>query len=229
MTTTIIPQLVRKDLMITRKVILVFGLVGLASVVLIDQLFGRLPAWALVNLGLVLLLSPAATCGIVLLMKTVVFEKEKSTQLFILSLPVSVKQFTWAKLMVNLPVFGVFWLAISAIGFHFAFGRGLFPAGAIPFVVMVFMGGFVAYAGILGVALWRQSLGLTVLAIALLEMGTSVYLWVIAYLEPVSAFVHGPEAVWNGTAIGIVALQALAALAMLSAAVFVQGRKRDFA
>ena len=228
MSATIIPQLVRKDFMISRTMIGVFALVSLVCAGVVGLLFGRLPGWALVNLGLILLLSPAATCGIVLLMQTIVFEKEKSTQAFIMSLPVSAKQFALAKLLINLPVFAAFWLVITGIAFHFAFGRDFFPAGMIPFFVMVFLGAFVAYAGILSVSLWRQSLGLTVLAIALFEMGTSAYLWVVAYLDPVAKFMHGPEVVWNRAAIGIVAIQALAAVAMLSAALFHQSRKRDF-
>ena len=228
MSATIIPQLVKKDFMLTRTMIGVFCLVSLAGVVAISLLFGRLPEWALVNLAFLLLMSPAATCGMVLLMVTVVFEKEKSTQAFIMSLPVTPRQFTIAKLVINLGVFGVFWLVISGIAFYFAFGRGFFPAGTIPFVVMVLLGAFVAYAGILSVSLWRQSLGLTVLAIAVFEMGTSAYLWVIVYLDPIARFIHGPEMVWNSTAIGIVVIQALAAVAMLSAALIHQSRKRDF-
>ena len=228
MSTSIIPQLVRKDYMLTRKVILAFGLVALAGVVLTALLFERLPPWALVNMGFLLLMSPAATCGLVLLMTTVVFEKEKSTQAFIMSLPVTPKQYTIAKLAINLSVFGAFWLATSAISFYFAFGRGLFPDGTIPFVVMLFLGVFLAYAGILSVGMWRQSLGITVLCIALFEMGTSGYLWAIAFFEPVAGFMRGADAVWNPAAVGIVTLQVLAILTLITATLFFQGRKRDF-
>ncbi|MGA7296466.1 MAG: hypothetical protein WBW92_03005 [Rhodanobacteraceae bacterium] len=228
MTTSIIPQLVRKDFMISRRMIGVFCLLSLAGVAAISLLFGRVPGWALVNIAFLLLISPAATCGMVLLMTTVVFEKEKSTQAFIMSLPVTPKQFTIAKVLINIGVFGAFWVAISGIAYYFAFGRGFFPSGTIPFVFMVLLGVFVSYIGILSVALWRQSMGLTVLAIALFEMGTSGYLWVIAYLDPVSSYMHGEVMVWNTTAVGIVLAQALVAVVMISAALLFQGRKRDF-
>ena len=228
MSNSIIPQLVRKDFMLTRKVILAFALVSLVGVVATGLLFERLPEWALVNMGFLLLMSPAATCGLVLLMTTVVFEKEKATQVFIMSLPATPRQYTVAKLAINLSVFGAFWLVTSAISFYFAFGRGLFPAGTIPFAVMVFLGVFLAYAGILGVSMWRQSLGITVLSIALFEMGTSGYLWTIAFFDPVADFMRGPVAVWNQAAIGIVAAQVLVAIGILAATLFFQGRKRDF-
>lgn len=229
MSHSIIPQLVRKDFMISRRMIGVFCLVSLAGVAVIGLLFGRVPEWALVNIAFLLLMSPAATCGMVLLMTTVVFEREKSTQAFIMSLPVTPKQFVFAKLLINIAVFGAFWLVISGIAVYFAFGRGLFPAGTFPFVVMVFLGAFVAYIGILTVALWRQSMGLTVLAIALFEMGTSGYLWIIAYLDPVSSYMRGQVMVWNATSVGIVLAQALAAVAMVSATLIFLGRKRAWA
>lgn len=227
MSTSIIPQLVRKDFMLTRKMILAFWLVSFVGVVITGLLFERLPAWALINMGFLLLMSPAATCGLVLLMTTVVFEKEKSTQAFIMSLPVTPKHYTIAKLVINLSVFGTFWLAICGVSYYFAFGRGLLPAGTIPFVVMVFLGAFVAYTGILSVSMWRQSLGITVLSIALFEMGTSGYLWAIVFLDPVANFMRGPEAVWNSTAVGIVTAQVLVAISMIAATLFFQGRKRD--
>ena len=132
MTTSIIPQLIRKDFMISRTMVGVFCLVSLAGVAAIGLLFGRVPGWALVNIAFLLLMSPAATCGMVLLMTTVVFEREKSTQAFIMSLPVTPKQFIFAKLLINIGVFGAFWLAISGVALFFAFGRGFFPAGMFP-------------------------------------------------------------------------------------------------
>lgn len=228
MNASIVSKLVRKDYLITRRIILCFALVCLAGVAATGLLFDRLPPWALVNMGLLLMLSPAATCGLVLLMTTVVFEKEKSTRAFIMSLPVSPRQYTLAKLLVNLSVFGAFWAVIFAISMYFAFGRGLFPAGTIPFVVILFLGVFLSYAGILSVGMWRQSLGITVLSIALFEMGTSGYLWAIAFFEPVAAYMRGPEAVWNGASLGIAAAQVLATLALLATTLLVQGRQRDF-
>ena len=228
MSASIIPQLLKKDFMLTRRMILVFCVLSLVGAGAIALLFGRVPQWALVNIAFLLLMSPAATCGIVLLMTTVVFEKEKSTQAFIMSLPVTPKQFALSKLIINIGVFGALWLVISAIALYFAFGRGVFPLGTLPFVIMVLLGAFVAYVGILSVSLWRQSLGLTVLSIALFEMGTSAYLWGVAFVDSVADFMHGPEPVWNATAIGIVSTQATLALALVAGTLLYQSQRREF-
>lgn len=228
MTPSIVPQLVKKDFAIMGGTIVAFGLVSLLSIAIISLLFGRVADWVLINLAFVFLLGPAATCGIVLLMRTNVMEKEKSTQAFVMSLPLTVKEFTTAKLLVNLPVFTVFWLIVSAVAFWFAFGRGLLPLGAVPLVTMVFLGVFLAYTCILSTSLLTQSLPMTVLAIPLFEMSTSGYLWTIAFQEPIQSHVYGTEMVWTPMALAVVAVQALAAVAVLMTTVAIQTTKRDF-
>ncbi|MFZ6770087.1 hypothetical protein ACO0LM_23800 [Undibacterium sp. Di26W] len=228
MNSSIVPQLVRKDFQIMSRTIFVFALVSLAAIGILPLLHGRIPNWVLVNIGFMMLLGPAATCGIVLIMKTNVFEKEKSTQPFIMSLPVSVKEFTLAKLLINLPVFGIFWLVVSAVAFYFAFGLKLFPPGAVPFVTMVFLGVFVAYTCILSVSLLFQSLAITVLSIMTFELGTSAYLWTIAFLDPIGPYVYGSAMVWNSTAIAIVVTQVIIAISVILATLHIQSTKRDF-
>ncbi|MEO7691515.1 MAG: ABC-2 transporter permease [Sphingomonas sp.] len=228
MSASIVPQLVRKDFRLMSRTIAMFGLVSLVCIGILAALYGHVPTWMLLNMGFLLLVSPVGTCGIVILMKTNVFEKEKSTQPFIMSLPVTVKEFTRAKLLVNLPLFAAPWLVISAIGFYFAFGLGLFPLSTVPFAAMVFLGGFLAYTVILCVSLMFQSLGITVLTIAIVEMGTSGYLSTIAYLDPIAHHVAGSQIVWNSAAIAIAGAQIGVAILLIVATMFIQNMKRDF-
>lgn len=228
MKTSIVPQLVKKDLLIMRKTILSFCLVSIAAIVITGLLFERIPNWAFVNLAFMLLIAPAAACGIVLVMRSIVMEKVKSTQSFIMSLPVTVKEFTLAKVLVNLPVFTGFWLVVSTVTFYFAFGLGVFPYGAIPFVSMILLGVFVAYICILSTSLLFQSHGITILSILFFELSTSAYLWVVVYLDPIANYIYGQASVWNSTAIGIIAIQILIAIVMLLMTLYIQNKKRDF-
>jgi hypothetical protein len=228
MTRAIVPQLVRKDLLIWRRLILIFYGVSFACIAAVGALYGRIPDRVLVNLGFTLLVTPVGTLGIVLLMQTNVFEKAKSTQPFIMSLPVTVREFTLAKLLVNVPVFGVLWLVTAGAALWFAFGLDLLPLGTLPMMTMVFLGVLVAYVCILGVSLLSQSLGITILAITFFEIGTSAYLWVIVFLDPIRSSLYGPVAVWNSTAIVILTTQAFAAVAATVATLVIQNGKRDF-
>ena len=228
MTNVIIPQLVRKDLLIWRKLILIFYAVSLTTIGLVGVLYGRIPDRVLLNIGFTLLITPVGTLGIVLMIQTNVFEKVKSTQPFIMSLPLTVREFTLAKLLVNVPVFGALWLVTTGTAFWFAFGLALLPLGAVPMVTMTFLGVFVAYIYILAVSLLSQSLGITIIGIMVFEVGTSAYLWVIVLLDPISRNVWGSIPVWNPTAIGIVTLQVFLAVAAVFAIPVFQNRKRDF-
>jgi hypothetical protein len=228
MSSSIVGLLVKKDIHIMRGPIAGHAVVALVAIAVLAMLVGRIPSWVILNLGVILLVGPAITCGIVMLMKINVFEKEKSTQSFILSLPLTVREFTRAKVIANLLVFTPFWAVATGAAFYFVFGFGLLPHGAIPFLAIVFVGMFVAYVSVLAVSLAWQSLGVTVLALTLFEMATSGYLWCIAFLEPVRQHVLGPAAVWNTAAVAIVGAQALVVIAVLTVTVCVQGRKRDF-
>ena len=228
MTASIVPQLVRKDILLWRRLIMVFYGVSLGCIAVLGALYGRIPDRVMVSVGSTLLIAPVGTLGMVLLTQTNVFEKAKSTQAFIMSLPVTVREFTLAKVLVNVPVFGALWLVTTGTAFWFAFGLDLMPLGTLPATTMVFLGVFAAYVCILGVSLLSQSLGITILAIMFFEMGTSAYLWAIVYLDPISRHVYGPVPVWNTTAIGIVAMQILVIVAVTVATLTIQNRKRDF-
>ena len=69
MNPSIVPHLVKKDFLILRKTIIGFCLVSLTAIVITSLLFERIPNWAFVNLAFMLLIAPAAACGIVLLMR----------------------------------------------------------------------------------------------------------------------------------------------------------------
>lgn len=228
MTQSIIPQLVKKDLLLWRKMILIFCTVSILAIAGLSLIYGHIPDFVFMNIGFTILIIPTAACGMALLIQSNVHEKVKSTQIFIMSLPVTVKEFTLAKLLFNLPVFGAMWIVTTSVGFYFAFGLDLLPLGAVPFITMIFLGAFAAYCGILSVSLVGQSIGKTIFAIMFFEAGTSAYLWVIAYLEPISAHVYGPNIVWNSTALTIVGLQVLAIVSMVAGTILIQNQKSDF-
>lgn len=228
MSHSIVTRLVLKDLYIMRKIIAVCMLVSLASFGVVSVLWGRLPNWALINIAFTLLAAPAATCGIVLLVKTNVLEKEKATQSFIMSLPVTARQFVLAKLLANVPVFTVIWLAVTAVALFFSFGLELFPLGTLPMLLMIFLGVYVAYTCILSVSLITQSLGATILSILGFEIATVATLWTIGFQKPIAENVYGTHPVWNGMSVSVVAAQLAVIVLVLVGTWMVQSRKRDF-
>uniref|UniRef100_A0A2A4YQG8 Uncharacterized protein n=1 Tax=OCS116 cluster bacterium TaxID=2030921 RepID=A0A2A4YQG8_9PROT len=206
----------------------IFCLMSLLAIAGLSLIYGHIPNFVFMNVGFTILIVPTAACGIALLIQTNVFEKEKSTQVFIMSLPITVKEFTLAKLLVNLPVFGALWIVTAGVAFYFTFGLGLLPLGAVPFITMIFLGIFAAYSCILSISLVSQSLSTTIWGIMFFEAGTSAYLWIVAFLDPIKNTIYGPNTVWNSTAITIVAIQVLVIVFVLVGTIFIQNKKRDF-
>lgn len=194
----------------------------------LSLIYGHIPHFVFMNVGFTILIIPVAACGVVLLIQTNVLEKEKSTQVFIMSLPITVKEFTLAKLLVNLPIFGALWIGTVGVAFYFTFGLGLLPVGALPFITMIFVGIFAGYSCILCVSLISQSLGKTIFAIMFFEAGTSASLWIIAYIDPIRNHIYGPSLVWNSTALTIVGFQVLVIVSVIAATILIQNKKQDF-
>lgn len=229
MTHSMVGILVKKDLLIYRQPIMVYLGLSLLATGVVGLLVGRVPHWVLVNLGFTLLILPMGICGMHVLIHTTVHEKLQSVQPFIMSLPVTVREFTWAKLLVNVPVYTLLWLIASAGCLWFAFGAGLFPGGMLPFVAMVLVGIYLAYVCILSVSLLFQSLGASIFSSMFFQVATAAYLIAIANaVDAVGNYLSAPSPNWNSTSIGIIAGQVLLSAAILLATLALQLRKRDF-
>lgn len=197
------------------------GIVGVLVAIFISGLLGA-------NLGFSILMTAVAGCGVHCLMKTVIDEKVKLTQPFIMSLPITITEFSTAKLALNLIVFSTIWLPACTVCFVMGFGEDRLPPGSIPVMSFVLVGIFLAYTTALCVCVVTQTYGYAILAIIIGNFITVFYLWGIVYWEPIGTYVWGTEVVWNSTAISIIAAQVLAIISLLPTTVFIQSRKTDF-
>lgn len=221
--------LVKKDLLIHRRSIELFVGLSIVAAALVALMVGRVPTWALINLGFTLLILPMGVCGMNVLIHTTVHERLRSVQPFIMSLPVTVREFTWAKLLVNVPVFTVLWLMASVSCLWFAFGIGTFRVGMLPFVTMILAGVYLAHVCIVSVSLLFQSLGASISASIFFQFATAIYLIAIANtVDDVNRHFFAESAHWNSTAFAILAGQILLSIAVLWATLLLQLRKRDF-
>ena len=162
-----------------------------------------------------------------MLAHTVLFDNLKGTHIFIMSLPLNFKQYTVAKLSVNLLVFYSMWALLSAACIYVIFSRGIFPAGSLPMMLMVLLSILPVYSLMLSISILTQSIGYTVVTVVSLSFATSAYLWKIVYLDSVGAYVWGNQAVWNSTVFSIMIIQLLTAIIIPVLTVIVQFRKKD--
>ena len=223
MTNPIVYKLISNDLKINRTPILMWSL---AAVVGIGVAY-FIPGLVAANIGFCVLASAIIGVGIHMIAHTVLFENVKGTHIFIMSLPVNFKQYTVAKLSVNILVFWGMWVLFSSACIYVTFSRGILPMGSLPMMVMVLLAMLPAYFLMLSMCMITQSIGYTVITAMTLSFATSAYLWKIVYLDSVGAYVWGNQAVWNSTVFSIMITQVLITLIIPVITVFVQFRKKD--
>ncbi|MGL1955730.1 MAG: hypothetical protein OCD00_00225 [Colwellia sp.] len=223
MSHSIVYKLIGKDLKINSTAILLWllvAVVGIIIAVLIPNLVGA-------NIGFSLLVSAIIGVGIHMMSHTVIFDKLKGTQVFIMSLPLTFKQHTIAKLLVNLLVFYVVWALLCVACLYFTFSQGIFPIGSLPMLSMVLLSILPVYSIVLSVCIVTQSVGYTVVTLVPLTFATPAYLWALVSLDSVGAYVWGNEAIWNSTVCSVMIIQVLLSIVFPLLTVVLQFRKKD--
>lgn len=224
MTNSMIYKLVRKDLLINRIAILMWFLAAVTGILIAYSISGLVAA----NIGFSLMASSIIGVGIHLIAHTILYDNLKGTHIFVMSLPLNFKQYTVAKLSVNILVFYGMWMLLSAACLYVTFSQGIFPMGSFPMMMMVLLSILPVYSLILSVCSLTQSIGYTVITAVSCSFATPAYLWKVVYLDSVGAYVWGSEAVWNTTVFSIMMAQVFIAIIIPLLTVILQFRKKDF-
>lgn len=224
MNDTIVKQLVIKDLQIMRFPIFGYWLGGVLAILLVI-----IGGDAIGMMGFILFISVIAGAAIHAVMQTIVTERTEFNLPFIMSLPITVKEYTQAKIIANMLIFLSVWLPLSIVGFYvlFADGEG-FPPGMIPFVSIACMAMLLGYVMLLTASLLTKGMAVSVAMTVIANVGTQMFLWFIADLHAFRSVMGGPVAVWNTTAVGILLGQMILAIGLLVLTVVVQYRRKDF-
>lgn len=223
MSNSIVKQLVLKDLQILRIPTFCWWLGGMASVLV--AIFG---GSALGTASFILFVTCMAGAGVHAAMLSTVEERREQVLAFIMSLPISVREYTSAKLIANMICFGIVWLTLSAASFVVFLGDEGLPDGTRPLLVIILLGILLAYTIILATGLIFEALGPTIVATVAANIGTQIYIWIIAELQGIRAYIGSDEAVWNSTVVSVLAIQAAVIVALLAGTYFLQARKTDF-
>jgi ABC-type transport system involved in multi-copper enzyme maturation permease subunit len=177
--------------------------------------------------GCILLLTILISVGIHLVMATVVLERSEHTLPFVMSLPISPREYTAAKILANMLIFLVPWAALL-IGSVMIIAMASGHDGVIPFVIVVLTELFVSYCLILAVAIMSESQGWTIGAMVFGNLSLQAFLYLVSHIPSVASANNSPTMIWNQPTVTIL-LAEIAAIVLLLALTFrVQGRKRDF-
>ncbi len=223
MSDSIVRHLVVKDLRLMRIPILCYWAGGFLSIAV--AVFG---GETLGLMAFILFVSTLGATGIHAIMATVVEERRAHTLAFVMSLPVTIRQYSLAKLMANMLMFVGVWVTLSIASFIVFLGDDGMPDGTIPFAVILLLAILAAFTMMLSISLVSESIGWAITGSVIFNLGTQLFLWWVADLYPIRSTIGGPEPVWNATAVGIIGGQLATVGLIIGGTYLAQARKRDF-
>ena len=219
---SMVKALIRKDWYFNKQNFLLFFILGLASVALLS--FDNSAFY----IGLVLLLSVVILIGALLIFSTVVNERKDKTLAFLMSLPITCMDYTWAKMILNLSAYFVAWLLLVVATIGVIYYSGHLPNGLIPYALIILIELMVAFILVLGVALVTESEVWTIVVVSITNIGVSLFMFLIAAIVSINQHMESPVAVWNSTALMIIGIEILVALMIIGLTFYLQSRKKDF-
>ena len=154
-------RLIGKDWYFNRAAIAAYVAVGIASLFML-ALGGKTAFFA----GSVLLITALIAIGIHLVMTTVVYERTNQTLAFVMTLPIDAREYTTAKVIANLTIFGLAWTTLFVGTVAVIAGRGAIPDGLIPYSATI-LGDLRGHCLIPAVAIVSESTNWTIGAIVL--------------------------------------------------------------
>jgi len=222
----IVKQLMLKDLYLHRYPILGLAL-ALPAAGIGPALFGGDTMWR--QMGLTMLNNSLIYLIFYLPIATVIMERRNHTLPFVMSLPVSYREYTAAKLVGSLVVFavtcGVAFLALPAI---VARSEQL-AHGVLPLIATIVGVYFVIFVLTLGVCLVTESF-LWTMVLGLLSAVFPFLVFPLLESIPARLTEHwtSERIVWDGEVVVALGLEFLIAIAVISGTFALQKRKQDF-
>ncbi len=221
MSTSIVRQLIAKDLFLMRPMIVGALVIGGIGIVLMN--FGELAFFV----GWIVLLIATLLHGIFTTAVGVITERKDRVHLFVLTLPISPAQYLRAKLAATAISVLVPWTILLAAALTLVAATGI-PDGIMPFLAMLF--GYVVcyYAAYLGVALVTDSVILSTLVIIIGNTAPVFLIQAFLRMSQVNADTGpAPDANWTSAVLGTLASELIFSAAAIGVAVFIRSRQRD--
>lgn len=224
MNSFMIRKLVVKDWYFNRYILTAY-LVG--GIIALAVMFSG--GTTLFTIGSILLVTAIISLGCHLVMGTVVQERKMQTLPFIMSLPVSITDYTVAKLVANISVFLGPWLILSISLLTLMSASAVGAPGAVPLFTLMLVWMMITYLIMLATALVSESEGWTIVAMAVCNTAFTFVFMGLNSVEGIGgALTRQPEVVWTGASLGVLGGEGALIALILGLTFYFQSRKTDF-
>jgi ABC-2 type transport system permease protein len=222
MNTQAISILFLKDLYLSRRPLFGYFAAGIACTAI-----GVVPQPTFAFIGFVLILTVAIGSGMHLLGELLLSEGNDQTRAFILSLPVSLLDYSVAKIAVVLTTFLIPWSTMFACSIVLTAALPWGHVGAIPMLVVVFLELLAAYTVQLVTAVISESVGWTVCVMVACNVFLNLFLMKLFQAPEIQEMSKSDVLRFSPLTIEIMCIELGLIVAALAMAVAVQTRKRD--
>jgi len=178
-------------------------------------------------LGVILLVTNIIGVGAMLAMSTIIEERKQQTLAFVMSLPISYREYTTAKILSNLLLFLVPWLTL-ALGSLAVLMFSPKTHGLIPYVAIMSTEILVSTCLVVAVALITESQGWTIGAIIVGNLALNGFGYFVAHIASIAQGMEGSSIRWTPAASALLLGEFGAITLLLGFTFFVQSRKTDF-
>ncbi len=180
------------------------------------------------TLGLILLVTVLIASTAISTTNMTVLERREQTLPFVMSLPISFREYTTAKLIAILTVFLLPWTLLMGASFAVLELSPTHSQGLIPYVAIMGTEILVSTCFIAAVGLITESQGWTITAVMIGNVAFNVMGFLVAHIDGVSRYMFGPAVRWTPMSTGLLVAEYATIALMLGGTFLVQSRKKDF-
>ena len=220
---SILTNIVAKDFHFTRWPLFGYLTLGLIALVVLASI----PEKGF-YLSLVLLMSSMIIVDTHLVFTTVISERKSKTLPFLMGLPISYKQYTSAKMIVNLVGFFIPWAVLTSGMVLVILMTDSLKDGLIPFFTIVLIELLVAHVLILTVAMTTESEAWSIVVMTICNISVSLFSMFISGFSEINQYMQADKIVWNSTSITMLVLEVATIIVLIAAIYAIQSRKTDF-
>lgn len=179
------------------------------------------------NIGFIVWLTAVIALGVMLALFGVASERKERSQLFILSLPLSHRDYVRAKLLGLLACFLLAWAALSAGALALIVVMPGIPDGLLPYAMLLCIFLLMNFAVVLCGALHIASEAAMGGLIILTNMSVSLFMMGVGRIPGLGQHMQAPAPVWNTPFWLLLAAQLAATGLALALPLFNAARRRD--
>jgi ABC-2 type transport system permease protein len=219
----LIQKLIAKDWHFQRSSLIWFLLTGVVLVLMLG-----VPGEIWFAIGGIGLLTLTITVGALIVSTTIVGERSSQTLVFLMSLPISMREYTTAKLLGNFSIYFVPWLTLLFATVVVILNRPNLPDGLVAYALIVLVQLLINYCLVLCAALTTESQAGVTVAILVGNLALQAFLMLVPGMKAVSSIIGGSSVAWNSTLSLILGLQVGLIVVLLVGTYLLQLRKTNF-